>query len=73
MKIEEEVREKVDALLEKYERATLALHRRESTDAAYLEVYEGVAKELTRMAILGTLPAGSRRHPGRIRFNHQDI
>ena len=73
MNIEEEVREKVDALLERYERATLALHRQESTDAAYLEVYEHVAKELTRMAILGTLPAGSRRRSPPAQLNHQNI
>ena len=58
MKIEEEVREKVNALLEKYERAVLRLRRREGTDAEYLEVFDSVAEELTRMAILGTLPAG---------------
>jgi len=71
--IEEEVREKVDALLEKYERATLRLHRKESTDAAYLEVYESVARELTRMAILGTLPAGSRRQSLLPPLNPQNI
>ena len=49
MKLEEEVQGKVDALL------TMVCVRKTDPDA-----YDFVLKELTRMAILGTLPPGSR-------------
>ena len=49
MKIEEEVQRKVNALL------TRVCSRKADPDA-----YDFVLNELTRMAILGTLPANSR-------------
>ena len=49
MMLEEEVQEKVDALL------AMICARKTNPDT-----YDFVLKELTRMAILGTLPAGCK-------------